>query len=345
MPRIRSRNVLPWPVVCSPGRRRPGPVRGQGRLQESRAAPRALSRRPASSSPPRAPTAWSGRRTSRATERQGGPASTTPQKIKTALFGTVAEPDKMYMIDDANRTYSVWDSRRCARELRPAEGDLHGPEARHRHGRRTSPARSAADVVQGQRLRRLRREGVLESRATGSRPRAPPEGERDVGRRAARDGLDGLARPLRDPREGSDRAHRHDGARRGRARGRLGGALRGAGGLQGDRVRDGRPHSRAGEGRLRRARPMREALDRMTPEQRKQYEDAMKRHAVGPDAGAVSVRRRRTNLPLSPRRGRPRRARAADRPRSPPPRRSHPAGGTRARPSSSTPPTAATSSA
>src|SRR5262249_12268911 len=32
---------------------------------------------------------------------QKGSGSQTPQRIKTVLFGTLAEPDKMYMVDDA----------------------------------------------------------------------------------------------------------------------------------------------------------------------------------------------------------------------------------------------------
>jgi hypothetical protein len=38
-----------------------------------------------------------------------GKPDAAPQHIKTTMFGKVSEPDKMYMVDDTNRTYSVWD--------------------------------------------------------------------------------------------------------------------------------------------------------------------------------------------------------------------------------------------
>ncbi len=40
---------------------------------------------------------------------KGKTGDTAPQHIKSTMFGKVSEPDKMYMVDDANKTYSVWD--------------------------------------------------------------------------------------------------------------------------------------------------------------------------------------------------------------------------------------------
>ncbi len=49
-------------------------------------------------------------------ERSGGSRSGAPEKVRMAMFGHVAEPDKLYMIDDANRTYSIWDLKKMRGE-------------------------------------------------------------------------------------------------------------------------------------------------------------------------------------------------------------------------------------
>jgi len=46
---------------------------------------------------------------SRFAKSKSAGASDTPQKIKTVLFGTMADPDHLTKIDDARKTYSVWD--------------------------------------------------------------------------------------------------------------------------------------------------------------------------------------------------------------------------------------------
>ena len=43
-----------------------------------------------------------------------------PQRIQTTLFGTIAEPDKITMLDDAHRTYSVWDLKKTRGEAAEA---------------------------------------------------------------------------------------------------------------------------------------------------------------------------------------------------------------------------------
>ena len=47
-------------------------------------------------------------------------ASETPWKIRTVLFGTLADPDHLTMIDDVHKTYSVWD----LKKTRAEGGDL-----------------------------------------------------------------------------------------------------------------------------------------------------------------------------------------------------------------------------
>jgi hypothetical protein len=42
--------------------------------------------------------------------------SDTPQKIRTVLFGTQADPDHLTMIDDVHKTYSVWDLKKTRAE-------------------------------------------------------------------------------------------------------------------------------------------------------------------------------------------------------------------------------------
>ena len=42
--------------------------------------------------------------------------SEAPQRIKTVLFGTLADPDHLTMLDDARKTYSVWDVRKTRGE-------------------------------------------------------------------------------------------------------------------------------------------------------------------------------------------------------------------------------------
>jgi hypothetical protein len=43
-------------------------------------------------------------------------SSEAPQRIQTTLFGTMAEPDKITMLDDAHKTYSVWDLKKTRGE-------------------------------------------------------------------------------------------------------------------------------------------------------------------------------------------------------------------------------------
>ena len=43
-------------------------------------------------------------------------ASETPWKIRTVLFGTLADPDHLTMIDDVHKTYSVWDLKKTRAE-------------------------------------------------------------------------------------------------------------------------------------------------------------------------------------------------------------------------------------
>lgn len=47
-----------------------------------------------------------------------GRAADAPQRIKMTMFGKVADPDKLYMIDDANKTYSVWDLKKMRGEMK-----------------------------------------------------------------------------------------------------------------------------------------------------------------------------------------------------------------------------------
>jgi hypothetical protein len=52
---------------------------------------------------------------------KSGRASDAPQRIKMIMFGKVSEPDKLTMIDDANRTYSVWDLKKTRGEMKDAQ--------------------------------------------------------------------------------------------------------------------------------------------------------------------------------------------------------------------------------
>ena len=62
-----------------------------------------------------------------------------PQRIQVTLFGTIAEPDKITMLDDAHRTYSVWDLKKTRGEAAEApRPDVHGEEARQRQRGRPS---------------------------------------------------------------------------------------------------------------------------------------------------------------------------------------------------------------
>ncbi len=49
-----------------------------------------------------------------------GKAADASQRIKSTMFGKVSDPDKLYMIDDANRTYSVWDLKKMRGEAKDA---------------------------------------------------------------------------------------------------------------------------------------------------------------------------------------------------------------------------------
>ena len=49
-------------------------------------------------------------------------AADAPQHIKMTMFGKVAEPDKLYMIDDANKTYSVWDLKKMRGQMKDKDG-------------------------------------------------------------------------------------------------------------------------------------------------------------------------------------------------------------------------------
>ena len=44
------------------------------------------------------------------------PGATEPQRIRTVLFGTLADPDHLTMLDDARKTYSVWDLKKARSE-------------------------------------------------------------------------------------------------------------------------------------------------------------------------------------------------------------------------------------
>ena len=44
------------------------------------------------------------------------PGATEPQRIRTVLFGTLADPDHLTMLDDARKTYSVWDLKKTRSE-------------------------------------------------------------------------------------------------------------------------------------------------------------------------------------------------------------------------------------
>jgi hypothetical protein len=53
---------------------------------------------------------------------KSGRAADAPQRIKMTMFGKVAEPDKLTMIDDANKTYSVWDLKKMRGQMKDADG-------------------------------------------------------------------------------------------------------------------------------------------------------------------------------------------------------------------------------
>jgi len=42
-----------------------------------------------------------------------------PQQVKMTMVGKASAPDKLYLIDDANRTYSVWDLKKARNESSP----------------------------------------------------------------------------------------------------------------------------------------------------------------------------------------------------------------------------------
>jgi Domain of unknown function (DUF4412) len=53
---------------------------------------------------------------SRFTRGKSAGASDAPQRIRTVLFGTLADPDHLTMLDDARKTYSVWDVKKTRTE-------------------------------------------------------------------------------------------------------------------------------------------------------------------------------------------------------------------------------------
>jgi hypothetical protein len=53
---------------------------------------------------------------------KSGRAADAPQRITMTMLGKVAEPDKLYMIDDANKKYSVWDLKKMRGEMKAADG-------------------------------------------------------------------------------------------------------------------------------------------------------------------------------------------------------------------------------
>ena len=58
---------------------------------------------------------------SRVARKKSAGASETPQHVKTVLFGTLADPDHLTMIDDARKTYSVWDLKKTRSEAADAQ--------------------------------------------------------------------------------------------------------------------------------------------------------------------------------------------------------------------------------
>lgn len=59
---------------------------------------------------------------SKVSRGKSGRAADAPQHIKMTMFGKVAEPDKLYMIDDANKTYSVWDLKKMRGQMKDKDG-------------------------------------------------------------------------------------------------------------------------------------------------------------------------------------------------------------------------------
>jgi hypothetical protein len=57
---------------------------------------------------------------SKISRRKSSRAADAPQHVKMTMFGRVSEPDKLTMIDDANRTYSVWDLKKMRGEMKDA---------------------------------------------------------------------------------------------------------------------------------------------------------------------------------------------------------------------------------
>jgi hypothetical protein len=53
---------------------------------------------------------------------KSGRAADAPQRIKMTMFGKVSEPDRLYMIDDTNKTYSVWDLKKMRGEMKDTAG-------------------------------------------------------------------------------------------------------------------------------------------------------------------------------------------------------------------------------
>jgi hypothetical protein len=207
--------------------------------------------------------------------------SQPPQKIRTALFGTVAEPDKMYMIDDAHRTYSVWD----LKKMRSENSDL--PKQTYtvqklgtdtvagiacQKAQLTSSNGNVIDVC-------VAKEFSVSSDWLAALGRRQKENTTWVG--ALREnGLIGF--PVRYAMRAKGQTEPFVTMQVTRVeRGPVSAALFEvpAGYKETDFAMGGLSPEQQKAVSDARAR-MREALDRMTPEQRKAYEDAMKRYAV-----------------------------------------------------------------
>ena len=212
---------------------------------------------------------------------KSGSGSQAPQKFRTALFGTVAEPDKLYMIDDAHKTYSIWD----LKKMRSENSDL--PKQTY------TVQKLGTDTVAGiscQKAQLTSSNGNVIDACVAKEFAVSNDWLAALGRRqkenttwvgALREnGLTGF--PVRFAMRGKGQTEPFVTMEVTKVeRGPVSAAMFEvpAGYKETDFALGGLSPEQQKAASDARAR-MREALDRMTPEQRKAYEDAMKRHGI-----------------------------------------------------------------
>jgi hypothetical protein len=60
--------------------------------------------------------------------KTGGAGRKTPQEIKMTMLAALPNPDKVYLVNDENKTYSVWDTKQARDDMKSAPKDTYKVE-------------------------------------------------------------------------------------------------------------------------------------------------------------------------------------------------------------------------